>query len=627
VKTLNCRTKVKLAATSLVLVLVVSAASIVLVSGIMSWISTNTDLTMRINQFRTTTAAGGAATEKVVGKILTDFQSGGITAVSNNLASYTTIVPSKEDLLGGVLDPITGILDPILGPSPQPAPEPDSGTDWSNYEFSDGRGNKRKSDIGVVSPWTYSQLSSQFSGVGAYSATYRLVSSVRDTERKHQALAGVQQELVLASIPVFGFHVFYAPDLEICPSLPLTLGRVHANRNIYCQPAGTLTLAGPVTAGQRIMNNKHPADTTLRIPGEIVSVGDREGGVNTLLPALGTNRNLRSLIDIPPLGESRTSALGRQRLYNKADLIIKISNTGFVAHSGASNNFATPIPWSELGEIVEITGGKGKGGKIKDLALKKPKKPKPGDSVTNIYDGVVSTNATFYSLREGKTIRCTEIDVYQLLYTKSNYLYSVLGSPVRTLYVADTRTNGSVQTGVRVIFGQALPHGFTVVTPNPLYVLGDYNVPPTLLGTTNTSKSAPAALIGDAITILSDEWMDTDGTNVLTARYATNTTINAAFLGGIVPTRGGYYSGGVENFPRLLEDWTGKTLTLNGSLVALFESSIATGPFNGTAQVSRPPQRKWSFDTRFNSLAGLPPATPELRTAFRRSWQNVVAQR
>ena len=89
-------------------------------------------------------------------------------------------------------------------------------------------------------------------------------------------------------------------------------------------------------------------------------------------------------------------------------------------------------------------------------------------------------------------------------------------------------------------------------------------------------------------------------------------------------TRNGYYSGGLENFPRLLEDWTGKTLTINGSFVALFESNDCERPMGlASDQVYKPPQRKWSFDPRLNTLAGLPPSTPELQTAFRRSWQNV----
>src|SRR5688572_2087746 len=143
----------------------------------MSWISTNTDLTLRVNRYRATTAAGGAATEKVVGQILSDFQLGGILSVSNNLSSYTAIVPSDQDLVGsvtGILDPI---LDPILGPilggnPPPPEPEPDATTrEWADYEFSDGSGNRKKSRVAAVSPWTYGQLGSQFEGIGAYSAT------------------------------------------------------------------------------------------------------------------------------------------------------------------------------------------------------------------------------------------------------------------------------------------------------------------------------------------------------------------------------------------------------------------------------------------------------------------------
>jgi hypothetical protein len=609
VKTLIHNPRSKLAATSLVLVLVVSATGILLVSGVMSWISTNTDLTLRVNRYRTTSAAGGAATEKVVGQILSDFQLGGITNVSNKLPSYTTIVPSDQDLLGGVGDVIDSILDPILGGggSPQPpAPDPETTTEWADFEFSDGQGNESRSQITAVSPWTYGHLSSQFAGIGAYSATYRLVSNVRDAGHRHKTLAGVQQDVVLASIPVFGFHVFYAPELEICPSTPLTLGRVHANKTIYCEPTSTLTLAGPVTTAQRIIHNNHPADTTPRTPGQIISQGDREGGVKTLLPALGTNRSLadfRKIIETPLSTESRTSVLGKQRLYNKADLIIKITPTGPVAHSGAYNSFGTTIPWSDIGEK---TTGKGNGPKKKSSTA------------------IIETDIEFYNLREGRTVRCTEIDV-SLLIAKSN----LLGRAIKTVYIADTRADTtSLQGGVRVVLGQTLPAaGLTIVTPNPLYVVGDYNVPTTLLGTTNTSKSAPAALIADAITILSSDWDDADGASGLSSRLARSTTVNAALLGGIVPTTPGYYSGGLENFPRLLEDWTGKTLTINGSFVALFESDKAKGRWGYPTDVSRPPLRKWSFDPRLNTFAGLPPSTPELQTAFRRSWQNVVASR
>ena len=48
------------------------------------------------------------------------------------------------------------------------------------------------------------------------------------------------------------------------------------------------------------------------------------------------------------------------------------------------------------------------------------------------------------------------------------------------------------------------PPGLTVVTPDPLYVLGNYNANGSSLNNgTNVANTAPAALIGDAITVLS----------------------------------------------------------------------------------------------------------------------------
>jgi len=75
---------------------------------------------------------------------------------------------------------------------------------------------------------------------------------------------------------------------------------------------------------------------------------------------------------------------------------------------------------------------------------------------------------------------------------------------------------------------------------------GNYNA--CLLGTTNTSQTKPAALIGDSINILSAAWSDGNSGSSISSRIAADTTVNAALLGGIAHG-GGYYSGGVENFP------------------------------------------------------------------------------
>ena len=84
--------------------------------------------------------------------------------------------------------------------------------------------------------------------------------------------------------------------------------------------------------------------------------------------------------------------------------------------------------------------------------------------------------------------------------------------------------------------------------------------------------------MGDAITVLSANWKDTYNSNTnLSSRVPSATTVNAATLEGIVQSTNvgsTYYSGGVENFLRLEENWSGLTLTYNGSIVVMFPSHL-----------------------------------------------------
>jgi hypothetical protein len=110
-----------------------------------------------------------------------------------------------------------------------------------------------------------------------------------------------------------------------------------------------------------------------------------------------------------------------------------------------------------------------------------------------------------------------------------------------------------------------------------------------------------------------------------------NTTVNAAMLEGIVasnPAISGNYSGGVENFLRLLENWsdspTGassqQTLTYNGSIVVLFYSQYATNSWQPTGNYYNPPHRNWAFDLNFQNPNKLPPMTPANRAIIRGNW-------
>lgn len=208
--------------------------------------------------------------------------------------------------------------------------------------------------------------------------------------------------------------------------------------------------------------------------------------------------------------------------------------------------------------------------------------------------------------------------------TLNTQLYSDTGSYIDSVYVYNNApSSSSVLPSVRVANGAVLPsNGLTVVTPDPLYVLGSYNASGVSLNNgTNVSNTLPAALMGDSITALSPNWHDnyTASTNI-SSRTATADTINAATFEGIVPTAGSNYSGGLENFIRLLENWSSVNLTYNGSIVVMFPSQYATNAWPGTGTIYNAPVRKWAFDLNFMQQNGLPPLTPRITAICRTSW-------
>ena len=76
----------------------------------------------------------------------------------------------------------------------------------------------------------------------------------------------------------------------------------------------------------------------------------------------------------------------------------------------------------------------------------------------------------------------------------------------------------------------------------------------------------------------------------------------------------------VENFPRFLENWSGKTFTYNGSMVVMFYSLLSTAPWPGTGSVYNAPNRNWAFDINFLDANKLPPGTPQLQAVIRGNW-------
>jgi len=179
--------------------------------------------------------------------------------------------------------------------------------------------------------------------------------------------------------------------------------------------------------------------------------------------------------------------------------------------------------------------------------------------------------------------------------------------------------------------------GFTVVSENPVYVQGNYNTGPndpfwTTNGVTTTTPHSAAAIIADAVSVLSNNWSDVNSLTNPTAlanRPATQTYYRMAVAGGKnipfpQPAWGSGQDfgtdGGLHNFLRLLEAWGGQQLNYDGSLVSMYYAEYNTGTFKCCTVVYGAPPRNFWFDTLFLNPANLPPGTPTFQDVVNLSY-------
>jgi hypothetical protein len=378
--------------------------------------------------------------------------------------------------------------------------------------------------------------------------------------------------------------------------------------------------------------------------------------------------NVEAILNIPPSNLSVPADIGyldtnQIYLYNASDIIISNANNG-LASASPTGTCSITIFYDDKYDIPPMrhltndyytlkTGGSTNYVNYNVSSQSTAQK----DSYTNVlYAGwSFATNVSFFDYREGSTVQAVQIDVAQFNIWVTNQVatngggqYNILcggtdGStgdkyhPIGSIYVINkVPLTGTQLPAVRLINGQVLPssYGLTVSTPQPAYVYGNYNVRTNLtkggtdIGLNVTTNSYPAAIMADAVTILSTNWSDSYTTEkpTGTTHGPSDTTVNAAMLEGIVQSSGSAYSGGVENFLRLLEDWgsTGPSgnhqpiLTYNGSIVVMFPSVYATNPWNGNYYGV--PKRQWAFDLNFTNAIGLPPLSPSSRALVRGNW-------
>lgn len=434
---------------------------------------------------------------------------------------------------------------------------------------------------------------------GAYQGLYAFATEFEISSEAHTNSSQMKADLkmVIESdlIPLYQFAVFYEPVLEIAPGPQMTLGgRVHSNGDIYLESGNSLRIDSRLTAAGGIYHGRAPESGQSVENGDVL-IADRDGNMVSMYQSGNwidandadwvdqslalwngmvedgshgiTELNLPVVRSGDPIDMIKTATETADSYENKATLKIVNGQAIQVNTDGTETNIT-----SDLQSL-----------------------------------GVISTSS-FYDGRESKTVTTLDINIGAL---NSSGYWPRNG----IIYTGETQAAGGLKA-TRLVNGSTLAGGLTVATKNPLYIQGNYN---------SVSKK-PAAVMTDAMTILSNSWNDWDGTLGIYDgnRKASATTVNVSYMTGNVPSASSSYSGGFENLPRFLENWSDVDFQWRGSAVDLWQSEEATGRWSYGSFYTAP-NRNWAFDTDLLDVNKLPPGTPLISVVQKTGWREVVA--
>lgn len=468
----------------------------------------------------------------------------------------------------------------------------------------------------------------------------------------------------------WSYAMFYNDDLEFQPTAPLTMtGPIHTNASLYIGTSNFIaanpTYASPtpfptsgrVEYGADFVNGYSPKDS--RYPGSgftapnfakssaSLALSDCPPtqvspylpfGWNLKLNSSSSNGNDDSYHEIIERPTTSPDPLSNVRYYSQSGYQIVIDANTTANGNGSytvtkiaayTSSNPTPTPQTVSGNpLTSLVGNNGN-----------------GSSSSVLYQG-----RGIYDAREGGAVKVTDVDIQKLISALSGlsdwtgviYLAdkgAATYNADRTVKTAGTAASVTIngvnysttKRAFRLLNGYAMPSptpssnspgakpGLTIISENPVYIQGNYNTssngnaPPSNSGTYSDPDAGgytrlPAAVVADAITILSGSWDDSkSSTASSTSRVAANTTVNAALVSGNIPSDGTHYSGGGENFIRLLEDWSTHTLCYYGSMVQLYQSNQAIGYWTGDVAVYNAPQTSRFFHDYATFADGVPP--------------------
>ena len=480
-----------------------------------------------------------------------------------------------------------------------------------------------------------------YQGLNAQEYRYTVRSISKDVEDK----IGTILELRFKSrlVPLFQFVAFYDKDLEILPGPSMNLsGPIHTNGDLYLNANNQLSIAGQVTTagdlyrGRKNNTNCNSKPVTVLDPVNPLAILP-SCPTRTVVPGPDLdpwNGMIQSSVDILTVPDPGSLDPSPGQVYwDNADIRI-------VLHLNGNNNPDA----SNATNGVEIRNADNTVNTVAtDLVNKASECPGAGccngaigETSNGSNDGeIVNRSYTFYNNRESATIDMLELDMTGLLNCvhNNNLLLNEIFEEGRALdddsdggLVVHLSVDGpdsddsSNNYGVRIRNAESLQSsivtapqvlGMTVVSDQAMYIHGDYN----------STNKIPAAVLTDALNPLSNVWNLNDMLSLdsnVNNRVASNTAFNAAVMSGTNTTggtegaggQGGTYNGGLENYPRFHEKWSGKTFTYRGSFVSLGNSRHQDGAWVYGNPQYKAPNRDWDYDTDFNDAANLPPLTP-----------------
>lgn len=418
---------------------------------------------------------------------------------------------------------------------------------------------------------------------------------------------------------VFQHAIFYANDLEILPGSDMTLsGDIHSDFDIYMSTSARLRIdAEHLHAAGNIYNRRKDRSVT-------------DGGIVEILKmdVPYTYRRMWYWWEALPL-DSRRNDWGSSALSRWGDGLNGTVKSG--VHGVSSKAVADVYSiqpdgyYATTADVKVVNNELYHGGTLLSEVTYEDHNEDgtiDGDDFgpNDIPEGTISSSTTFYNYREGKYIKMTDIDVRKLsgyvqgVDGEGNPLVDGGGNPIYVqhydshlpsnglLYATRNDAASFEQPGIRVMNAAQIYNtsGLTLVTNDPAYIQGDFN----------SVNKKPVAVISDALNIVSNNWDDANSDRGQDQRVATNTEVNAAFISGVDETVGSRYSGGLENYPRLHERWSGRTLTIRGSFVNLWDCQIAEGLWGNSSYSA--PVRNWDYDLDFSDVANLPVFTPQV---------------